>query len=90
MVKDNATNGEMYLPALTKWYKFGPEFDTKPFEYGIDGGQTLYNYPAPLHDSPMFVREGTVLPTPYTRDGVTKSVNTYSAEDPLGFEIFPL
>nr|CAB51909.1 alpha-1,4-glucan lyase, isozyme 4 [Gracilariopsis lemaneiformis] len=90
VVRENATSREVYLPVYSKWFKFGPDFDTKPLENEIQGGQTLYNYAAPLNDSPIFVREGTILPTRYTLDGVNKSINTYTDNDPLVFELFPL
>ncbi|PXF43517.1 Alpha-glucosidase 2 [Gracilariopsis chorda] len=90
VVWENSTERELYLPVLTQWYKFGPDFDTKPLEGAMNGGDRIYNYPVPQSESPIFVREGAILPTRYTLNGENKSLNTYTDEDPLVFEVFPL
>ncbi|PXF40219.1 Alpha-glucosidase 2 [Gracilariopsis chorda] len=90
VVWENTTSRDLYLPVLTKWYKFGPDYDTKRLDSALDGGQMIKNYSVPQSDSPIFVREGAILPTRYTLDGSNKSMNTYTDKDPLVFEVFPL
>lgn len=89
IVWENSDRRNVYLPVLSKWYRFGPDFDTKALESPLEGGQTM-DYWAPREATPMFVREGSILPTRYTLDGQNKSINTYTDDDPLVFEVFPL
>ncbi|PXF43515.1 Alpha-glucosidase 2 [Gracilariopsis chorda] len=90
VVKENRTSRDVYLPALTKWIKYGPAFEAKPLERAINGGQWMRNYSVPQNEMALFVREGTILPVRYTLSGNNKSLNTYTQNDPLVFEVFTM
>jgi alpha-D-xyloside xylohydrolase len=62
-------NRKLYLPAGTNWYNF---YDNKIFK----GGQTI-DADAPIKNTPVFVKEGTILVTgPVMQYSTQKSADT--------------
>ncbi len=91
VVTEGQTSRGVYLPTDSSkdvnWFPFAPgEDDTDVYQY-YTGGQDI-TITADISTTPVFVRQGAILPTRYTSDGGVKSINSYTTDDPLVFDVF--
>lgn len=88
ILTENLKQRKVYFPKGTLgWFRFDPSYDdTDVVKYYSDGVDVTIA--SDFATTPVFVQRGAIIPTRYTFDGNTKSINTYTSNDPLVFDIF--
>jgi len=88
ILTEDQTQRNVYFPVGTSgWFPFYPTSDDIDVVQFYPGGVSR-TISADIANTPVFVQRGAILPTRYTSDGSAKSINTYTSNDPLVFDIF--